>query len=122
MDNIAAALDQAIRAAGVNIVGVSIGTPADKATWTVQPPELEAAAQPVIDGFDIAAADLAAVWATLRLDRTARLVACDWTQLTDAPLDAATVDDWRTYRQALRDVPQDTADPTTVVWPDEPTP
>ena len=122
MDNIAAALDQAIRAAGVNIVGVSIGTPEDKATWTVQPPELEAAAQPVIDGFDIAAADLATEWATLRLDRNRRLVACDWTQLTDAPLDAATVDEWRTYRQALRDVPQDTADPTTVVWPDEPTP
>jgi len=122
MTDLARALDHACRAAGVTIVGVSIGDRTDPSTWTVDPPDQQLAAQPVIDGFDIAAADLAAAWATLRLDRNRRLVACDWTQLTDAPLDAATVDAWRTYRQALRDVPQDTADPTTVVWPDEPTP
>ena len=51
-DRTAARLDAAIRAAGVPIVGVSIGDPADKATWKVHPPELQASAQPTIDAFN----------------------------------------------------------------------
>ena len=34
--SLAGAVDQALRAAGVPLVGVSIGDPADRATWTVQ--------------------------------------------------------------------------------------
>ena len=49
---IAERLDRALRAAGVAIVGVSIGSPTDKATWTVQPRTLQSAAQPTIDAFD----------------------------------------------------------------------
>ena len=52
MTKIAAHVDRAIKAAGVAITGVSIGDPANKATWTVQPPTLQAAAQPTIDAFN----------------------------------------------------------------------
>lgn len=48
-----ARVDRAIRSAGIAIVGVSIGSPADKATWKVTPVNLQAAAQPTIDAFDM---------------------------------------------------------------------
>ncbi len=51
MANVAERLDQAIRAAGVPIVGVSVGDEQQKATWTVQPADQQAAAQPVINAF-----------------------------------------------------------------------
>ena len=41
--------------------------------------------------------------------RNNRLLASDWTQLPDAPVDAAA---WAAYRQALRDLPNDPN------WPD----
>lgn len=41
----------------------------------------------------------------------------DWTQVLDAPVDKAA---WATYRQALRDVPQQVGFPSTVNWPVEP--
>lgn len=50
--NIAARLYAACQAAGHAIVSVSIGTPVDKGTWTVQPVNLQVACQPVIDAFD----------------------------------------------------------------------
>ena len=50
--NIAGRLDAAIKAAGVPIIGVSIVDPANRATWTVKPAELQSAAQPTIDAFD----------------------------------------------------------------------
>ena len=52
ISNLAGSLDRAIRAAGVAILGVSVGDPANKATWKVQPPSLQAQAQPTIDAFD----------------------------------------------------------------------
>jgi hypothetical protein len=55
--------------------------------------------------------------ATVRTDRNARLVGCDWTQLSDAPVDSAT---WATYRQALRDITAQPGFPWDVTWPVEP--
>lgn len=52
-------------------------------------------------------------WTHLRLDRNARLAACDWTQLPDASVDAEA---WAVYRQALRDI-TDQPNPFEVVWP-----
>ena len=46
-----ARLDQAIRAAGVAIDGVSIGSEADRSTWRVSPDSLQTAAQPIIDAY-----------------------------------------------------------------------
>ena len=51
-DQTAARLSRALVAAGVQIVGVSIGDLANKATWKVQPANLQGAAQPTIDAFD----------------------------------------------------------------------
>jgi hypothetical protein len=53
VNDLAARLDRAIKAAGVAIVGVTIGDPANKATWTVQPPNLQGAAQSIIDALSI---------------------------------------------------------------------
>lgn len=50
--NLATRLFQAVRAAGVAAVSVSIGAEANKATWTVQPTALQPSAQPTIDAFD----------------------------------------------------------------------
>ena len=56
----------------------------------------------------------AAAWEALRIERNQRLAASDWTQVADAPVDAAA---WATYRQALRDLPDTTTDPHSPVWP-----
>ena len=63
----------------------------------------------------------------LRVDRDAKLAACDWTQSRDITLSNDTA--WKTYRQALRDLPA-SANPTvdsdgnlnasSVTWPTEP--
>ena len=57
-----------------------------------------------------------AQWERIRSDRNARLAACDWTQLPDAPVDAGA---WAVYRQALRDI-TDQSNPLEVVWPTAP--
>lgn len=51
--NLTGRLDRAIKAAGVPIVSVSVGDQANRATWTVQPSILQAAAQPTIDAFNV---------------------------------------------------------------------
>jgi hypothetical protein len=55
--------------------------------------------------------------AQVRAERNELLTASDWTQVPDAPVDQAA---WATYRQALRDIPQQTGFPEDVVWPTEP--
>lgn len=55
-------------------------------------------------------------WANVRSERNAKLAACDWTQLPDAPVDHAV---WAEYRQALRDITNQT-DPFNIMWPQEP--
>jgi Phage tail assembly chaperone protein len=53
----------------------------------------------------------------IRMSRNNSLKECDWTQIPDAPVDQAA---WATYRQALRDVPQQEGFPFNVVWPTSP--
>jgi len=54
----------------------------------------------------------------LRAKRNCLLAETDWTQSRDVilPNDA----EWATYRQALRDLPANTADPANPVWPTKP--
>ncbi len=52
----------------------------------------------------------------LREDRNAALIASDWTQLPNGPLSDAKVQEWATYRQALRDLLAS----TNPVWPTPP--
>lgn len=61
--------------------------------------------------------------ASIRLDRDARLESTDWTQLMDITDDhvPGTLEEWRIYRQALRDVPQQATFPGHFDWPTIPT-
>jgi hypothetical protein len=52
----------------------------------------------------------------IRAERNAKLIASDWTQVLDAPVDAAA---WAEYRQALRDI-TDQPNPFELAWPIEP--
>lgn len=56
----------------------------------------------------------------VRLERNAKLAACDWTQLADSPLDADAKLVWALYRETLRMVPQQAGFPWEVQWPPEP--
>lgn len=53
----------------------------------------------------------------VRGQRNGFLANCDWTQLADAPVDAAA---WATYRQALRDISRQAGFPWDVQWPAPP--
>ena len=66
-------------------------------------------------------AKLATAWAQLRAERNRRLAATDWTQMNDSPLSQANRTAWSSYRQELRDLPDEVTDPTQVEWPLDPT-
>lgn len=53
----------------------------------------------------------------IRTSRNKRLADCDWTQLSDAPVDAAP---WAAYRQELRDITGQAGFPWEINWPEEP--
>ncbi len=53
-----------------------------------------------------------------RLERDAKLKQSDWTQMSDVPEEKRTA--WAKYRQALRDLPQQTAFPNQLHWPELP--
>jgi len=69
---------------------------------------------------DVPAEMLSSQWELMRAERNSKLAATDWTQLADTPLTDAQRQEWVVYRQALRDVTQQT-DPFHLVWPEEPT-
>ena len=54
----------------------------------------------------------------VRTQRDVLLVESDWAVLPDAPV--ADGQAWKDYRQALRDVPQQTGFPTDINWPTKP--
>ena len=57
------------------------------------------------------------LWGKLRYERTVELQDSDWTQVPGAPVDQAA---WATYRQQLRDLPENTTDPVSPIWPTKP--
>ena len=56
----------------------------------------------------------------IRARRDRLLAAMDWAVLPDSPLDAQSLDAVKTYRQALRDVPQQEHFPGAITWPQMP--
>ena len=54
---------------------------------------------------------------SVRNTRNQNLAECDWTQLADSPVDKMA---WATYRQSLRDVPNQAGFPWTIEWPVKP--
>ena len=73
----------------------------------------------------IAELDAAEPMRLLRIERDKRLAACDWRASSDLTIS----NDWKTYRQALRDLPASSSpsldeyydlDLTSVTWPTKP--
>ena len=58
---------------------------------------------------------LAQKWGRVRAERNGKLSETDWRASSDLTLSDA----WKTYRQALRDVPTQ-SDPDNITWPTEP--
>lgn len=58
-------------------------------------------------------------WSEVRQERNRRLAACDWAVLPDVPMTVERRQQWEAYRQALRDV-TDQTDPLNIVWPTPP--
>ena len=56
----------------------------------------------------------------LRVERDAKLAECDWTQLPDTQLTDTKKAEWATYRQQLRDFPDNVSDPANPSWPNKP--
>lgn len=57
----------------------------------------------------------------IRVERDKMLSACDWTILSDSPLDNKTQNKWEEYRQELRDITKGLKDPRKgVKWPKKP--
>ena len=58
----------------------------------------------------------AALDADVRAERNAKLTESDWR----ASQDVTMPDEWRTFRQLLRDVPAQAGFPSNITWPTEP--
>tara|TARA_R100001015_G_C4578379_1_gene135285 strand:+ start:616 stop:966 length:351 start_codon:yes stop_codon:yes gene_type:complete len=55
-------------------------------------------------------------WKVLRQIRDKKLFETDWMANSDVTMSDA----WKTYRQALRDLPANTSDPANPTWPTKP--
>ena len=55
-------------------------------------------------------------WFELRFKRNRLLTETDWMANSDVTMS----DEWKTYRQALRDLPANTSDPANPTWPTKP--
>ena len=55
-------------------------------------------------------------WIAIRLERDRRLQITDWRASSDLTLS----DDWKNYRNELRQIPQTQTDPYNIAWPTEP--
>ena len=56
----------------------------------------------------------------LRGERNQRLIDSDWVVVNAAETGGTVSDAWKTYRQALRDLPANTSDPENPTWPTKP--
>lgn len=56
----------------------------------------------------------------IRRERNSLLKSSDWTQLADTDLTETEKENWRTYRQALRDITEQLTFPEQIVWPIKP--
>jgi len=67
---------------------------------------------------DQVAADILAIkWEDIRSRRDNLMAESDWRSMPDSPTMSSA---WKTYRQALRDLPASESDPDDIVFPDEP--
>ena len=71
---------------------------------------------PVKDTDQQTADETASKWEVLRAERNKRLVETDFHAMSDTTL----ADNMKTYRQTLRDLPANTANPASPSWPSKP--
>lgn len=62
------------------------------------------------------------VAAIAKNNRDVLLYESDWTVMPDSPLSEAKLTEWKAYRQALRDIPQQPGFPDNIQWPEVPLP
>jgi hypothetical protein len=67
---------------------------------------------PIAEGLDVEGQ-----FVYIRAVRNIELAATDWTQVADSTADKTA---WATYRQALRDLPAQNADPKKIKFPTKP--
>lgn len=63
-------------------------------------------------------------WAAMRNRRNALLSESDWTQISDSALTETERENWKIYRQSLRDIPVANSNATVLAginWPEKPT-
>ena len=58
-------------------------------------------------------------WVVVRMERNSKLQESDWVAARASETGVAVSDDWKTYRQALRDIPTQ-SDPDNITWPTMP--
>ena len=56
----------------------------------------------------------------VRAARNAVLKSSDWRVMSDSPLSNSKKAEWQTFRQALRDIPDQAGFPANVTWPSKP--
>jgi hypothetical protein len=69
---------------------------------------------------DVEANELAVMEASVRNKRNMLLAECDWVVIRSQEVGDELSDEWKIYRQALRDIPSQSGFPSSVVWPDSP--
>lgn len=76
-----------------------------------------------VDNDDVKANVQGIIQVNMKIERSGLLYSSDWTQISDAPISDSKKAEWATYRQALRDVPENNVgvtDPADIVWPTAP--
>jgi hypothetical protein len=96
------------------------GQPDGDLFWITVPAILQPQVSAVVEAHDAVAVLEELAWEFARDKRNRLLSECDWTCVTDSQLSEADQASWQTYRQALRDVPQNENDPENITWPDAP--
>jgi len=59
-------------------------------------------------------------WRKIRKQRNQLLKDSDYIMVSDAPITTEKKEEWTTYRQSLRDIPQTFSNPDDVTYPDKP--
>ena len=59
------------------------------------------------------------MWENVRNERNELLLQCDWTQISDSPLILEKKNEWKIYRQELRDITLQ-ENSFSITWPDKP--
>ena len=90
----------------------------DNVVWITVPAMLQPQMSSIVSAHDGPAAHAEIAWGVVRAKRNALLLACDWTDLPNSPVDNP--NGWEDYRTALRDIPQTFATVDEIVWPTKP--